>query len=57
MITSTIVHTEGNYQVEFNAQVNAWRPYSVVNTLTGKTEFAYDSLAVCLDYISDNNQG
>jgi hypothetical protein len=56
MITKTVVHTEGKYQVLFNSKVNAWRPYSVVNTVTGKTEFAYDSLAVCLDYISDNNK-
>ena len=54
MITKTLVHTEGKYTVLFNAQVNAWRPYSVVNTETGKTEFCYSSLDVCLDYISDN---
>lgn len=55
MITQTPVHTQGTYTVVFNAQVNAYRPYSVINTATGKTEFAYSSLPVCLDYISDNS--
>lgn len=54
MITKTPIHTEGKYTVMFNAQINAWRPYSVVNNETGKTEFSYSSLDVCLDYISDN---
>ena len=54
MITKTPIHTEGKYTVLFNAQINAYRPYSVVNTETGKTEFCYSSLDVCLDYISDN---
>lgn len=54
MITKTPVHTEGKYTVMFNAQINAYRPYSVVNTETGKVEFCYSSLDVCLDYISDN---
>lgn len=54
MIIKTPVHTEGKYTVLFNSQVNAWRPYSVVNTETGKTEFCYNALDVCLDYISDN---
>ncbi len=54
MITQTPVHTQGNYTVVFNAQVNAYRPFSVINNTTGKTEFAYNALSVCLDYISDN---
>ena len=57
MITKTIVHSQGHYIVQFNTKVNAYRPYSVVNTLTGKTEFCYGSLDVCLDYINDNTQG
>ncbi len=56
MIRKTVVHSQGIYQVEFNHQVNAYRPYSVVNTITGKTEFCYKSLDVCLDYISDNSK-
>jgi hypothetical protein len=54
MITKTPVHTEGIYTVFFNTRANAYRPFSVVNTTTGKTEFCYNELAVCLDYISDN---
>ena len=54
MVTHKIVHTEGQYVVLFNEQKNAYNPFSVRNTLTGKTEFTYDSLDVCLDYISDN---
>ena len=54
MITKTPVHTDGKYTVMFNAQVNAYKPYSVVNTETNKVEFSYSSLDVCLDYISDN---
>lgn len=57
MITNTIIHSQGHYIVRFNSQVNAYHPYSVVNTLTGNTEFCYGSLDVCLDYISDNTQG
>jgi len=57
MNTKTTIHTQGHYIVQFNSQVNAYRPYSVVNTLTGNTEFRYDSLGVCLDYINDNTQG
>lgn len=57
MITKTTIHTQGHYIVQFNSQVNAYRPYSVVNTLTGNTEFCYSSLDVCLDYISDNTRG
>jgi len=54
MVTHKIVHTEGQFVVLFNEQKNAYNPFSVCNTLTGKTEFTYDSLGVCLDYISDN---
>lgn len=57
MITKTIIHTQGCYVIQFNSQVNAYRPYSVVNTETGKVEFCYGSLDVCLDYISDNTKG
>ena len=54
MIIKAAVHTNGKYTVFFNGQANAYRPFTVVNTGTGKVEFAYGSLAVCLDYISDN---
>lgn len=54
MITKAPVHTSGKYTVFFNAQVNAYRPYSVVNTETGKVEFTYNAVGVCLDYINDN---
>ena len=54
MITKAAVHTDGKYTVFSNAQINAYRPYSVVNTDTGKVEFSYKALDVCLDYISDN---
>lgn len=57
MITKTLIHTQGCYIVQFNSQVNAYRPYSVVNTLTGGIEFRCDSIGVCLDYINDNTQG
>ena len=54
MITKTPIHTEGKYTVMFNAQVNAWRPYSVVNNDTGETEFRGLSLGICLEYMRDN---
>lgn len=54
MIHHTTVHNQGCFAVLFNHQVNAWRPYSVVNLDTGKTVFSYSSLDVCLDYINDN---
>jgi hypothetical protein len=54
MITETSVHINGKYTVMFNSQVNAYNPYSVVNTETNKVVFTYRSLDVCLDYISDN---
>ena len=58
MSTKTTVHLlQGQYIVLSNSQVNAYRPYSVVNTETGLVEFRCDSLGVCLDYISDNTQG
>lgn len=54
MITKIAVHTNGKYTVFFNAKPNAWKPYSVVNTITDEIEFSYSALDVCLDYISDN---
>jgi hypothetical protein len=54
MIAKTLVHTDGKYSVLFNSQINAYNPYSVINTETGKIEFTYKALDVCLDYISDN---
>jgi hypothetical protein len=54
MIIKTLVYTAGKYNVMFNSQVNAYNPYSVINTETGKIEFTYKALDVCLDYISDN---
>ena len=54
MIKQTTVYEQAHYIVLFNSQSNAYKPFSVFNTITGEVEFSYRSLGVCQDYISDN---
>lgn len=51
--TMTTIYTSGIYSVCVSSQVNAWNPYYVINLDTGKRLFSTDTLALCMDYVSD----
>lgn len=54
MVQHNPVYELGNYLVTFNTQQNAWNPYSVTDTVTGKRVFMDSTLELCIDYIQDN---